>query len=221
MKLIKILTAFIALASLQIAAAQWLNMPPPAEARNLMVIGGGIVSSDNCSGDTAIVIDNRSIDHSDLTSMNTNAPDPGYGFTVGPFTFPCTGKLKTVHAYSGNAGSGTGDCAVFKDANKGGTMDTGDTLIGTSGTITENAGSAAWAVASFAGAQSVTKGDYYFVRCESQDGSFDLSRTGGTKDVNYGYGPGPNTTDANTGNTAWTATTATISMLMYITIQAP
>ena len=42
MKLIKILTAFIALISFQIAAAQWLNVPPPAEARNLMVVGGGV-----------------------------------------------------------------------------------------------------------------------------------------------------------------------------------
>jgi hypothetical protein len=42
MKLIKILTAFIALVSLQIAAAQWLNVPSPAEARNLMVVGGGV-----------------------------------------------------------------------------------------------------------------------------------------------------------------------------------
>jgi hypothetical protein len=42
MKLIKILTAFIALASLQIAAAQWLNVPPPAEAKNLMVFTAGV-----------------------------------------------------------------------------------------------------------------------------------------------------------------------------------
>ena len=42
MKLIKILTAFIALASLQIAAAQWLNVPPPAEAKNLMIFTAGV-----------------------------------------------------------------------------------------------------------------------------------------------------------------------------------
>jgi len=42
MKLIKILTAFIALISLQIAAAQWLNVPPPAEAKNLMVFTAGV-----------------------------------------------------------------------------------------------------------------------------------------------------------------------------------
>lgn len=45
MKLLKITIAFIALVSLQIAAAQWLNVPPPAEARNLMVVGGGVVSA--------------------------------------------------------------------------------------------------------------------------------------------------------------------------------
>ena len=42
MKLIKILTAFIALASLQITAAQWLNVPPPAEAKNLMIFTAGV-----------------------------------------------------------------------------------------------------------------------------------------------------------------------------------
>jgi hypothetical protein len=60
MKLIKILTAFIALASLQIAAAQWLNVPPPAEARNLMVVGGGVPVAGGCgacnpSNDSIIV----------------------------------------------------------------------------------------------------------------------------------------------------------------------
>ena len=40
MKLIKILTSFLALIALQIAAAQWLDVPPPAEARILMVTGG-------------------------------------------------------------------------------------------------------------------------------------------------------------------------------------
>jgi len=45
MKLIKILTAFIALASLQIAAAQWLHVPPPAEAKNLMVFTAGVLVS--------------------------------------------------------------------------------------------------------------------------------------------------------------------------------
>lgn len=198
--------------------------PFTVEARNLMVVGGGVpvaAGGDNCTEDAIITVDNRSIDHSDLTSVANNAPDSGRGFTVGPFTFSCTGKLKTIHAYSVNAGSGTADCAVFKDVNKDGNMDTGDTLIGTSGTVTENAGTAGWNTASFAGAEAVTKNDYYFVRCESQDGSYDLSRTGGTKDVNYHYGLTPNTTDANTGNTAWTATSATISMLIYITIQAP
>ena len=53
MKLIKILTAFIALASLQIAAAQWLNVPPPAEAKNLMVFTAGtpVAGGITCSGD--------------------------------------------------------------------------------------------------------------------------------------------------------------------------
>jgi hypothetical protein len=49
MKLIKILTAFIALAFLQIAAAQWLNVPPPAEARNLMVFTAGVPVVGGCS----------------------------------------------------------------------------------------------------------------------------------------------------------------------------
>ena len=50
MKLIKILTAFIALASLQIAAAQWLEVPPPAEAKNLMVFTAGVpVAAEVCN----------------------------------------------------------------------------------------------------------------------------------------------------------------------------
>jgi hypothetical protein len=53
MKLIKILTAFIALTSLQITAAQWLNVPPPAEARMLMMQGGvPVVGGLTCTGTT-------------------------------------------------------------------------------------------------------------------------------------------------------------------------
>lgn len=42
MKLLKASIAFIALVSLQIAAAQWLHVPPPVEARGLMMVGGGV-----------------------------------------------------------------------------------------------------------------------------------------------------------------------------------
>jgi hypothetical protein len=42
MKLIKILTALLVLIALQIAAAQWFNVPPPAEAKNLMVFTAGV-----------------------------------------------------------------------------------------------------------------------------------------------------------------------------------
>ena len=50
MKLLKVLTAFIALVSLQIAAAQWLHVPPPVEARSLMMVGGGVpVAADGCA----------------------------------------------------------------------------------------------------------------------------------------------------------------------------
>jgi hypothetical protein len=53
MKLIKILTALIALASLQIAAAQWLEVPPPVEAKMLMVQGGvPVVAVEECVGNT-------------------------------------------------------------------------------------------------------------------------------------------------------------------------
>ena len=55
MKLIKILTAFIALASLQIAAAQWLNVPPPAEAKNLMVFTARVpVAGLSCNTTTPV-----------------------------------------------------------------------------------------------------------------------------------------------------------------------
>ena len=56
MKLIKILIAFVALASLQIAAAQWLNVPPPAVARNLMVVGGGVAGGASWSCTDANVL---------------------------------------------------------------------------------------------------------------------------------------------------------------------
>ena len=81
MKLIKILTAFVALASLQIAAAQWLNVPPPAEARNLMVVGGGVSTkveygsavlgtSRSLLGDRAVLSSNRQMSSgSDMISQ--------------------------------------------------------------------------------------------------------------------------------------------------------
>ena len=42
MKLLKVGIAFIALVSLQIAAAQWLHVPPPVEAKNLMIFTAGM-----------------------------------------------------------------------------------------------------------------------------------------------------------------------------------
>ena len=41
MRLLKIISAFLALVSLQIADAQWLNVPPPVEARMTAVFAGG------------------------------------------------------------------------------------------------------------------------------------------------------------------------------------
>jgi hypothetical protein len=49
MKLLKILISFIALVSLQIVAAQWLNVPPPAEAKMLMMQGGVPVAAGGCT----------------------------------------------------------------------------------------------------------------------------------------------------------------------------
>lgn len=49
MKLLKILTAFATLVALQIAAAQWLNVPPPVEARGLMMVGGGVPVVAGCT----------------------------------------------------------------------------------------------------------------------------------------------------------------------------
>jgi hypothetical protein len=66
MKLIKILTALIALASLQIAAAQWLEVPPPAEARMLMVQGGVPVA-----GGTTYIYVGGSDDFSDATGSES------------------------------------------------------------------------------------------------------------------------------------------------------
>ena len=98
MKLLKTITAFIALVSLQIAAAQWLNVPPTVEARMMMVVGGGVpvVASfcDDCSGDLKFSahFENSDtittgtpcgcVDSSGDTTWTLTATDPSYSATA-------------------------------------------------------------------------------------------------------------------------------------------
>lgn len=69
MRLIKILIAFVALVSLQIATAQWLHVPPPVEAKNLMIFTAVVPVV--VAGDTPAY--GGEIAKARLNSANTNA----------------------------------------------------------------------------------------------------------------------------------------------------
>jgi hypothetical protein len=92
MKLIKALSVFIALVACQIMTAQWLEVPPPAEARNLMVVGGGVpVAGGTCSGCSG---SNDSI-LSSSTAAAYSSDDNWEAYHAWQFTVPAGGQCIT------------------------------------------------------------------------------------------------------------------------------
>jgi hypothetical protein len=124
MKLIKILTVFVALISLQIAAAQWLNVPPPVEARMLMVAGPvPVTGSCTTANDSAI------FDFTGGSSANVGYVWSGSASSASRFNLSAT---TTVTEYVWNIYAidtpGTFTMALYTDnANTVGTVVSGTT----------------------------------------------------------------------------------------------
>ena len=88
MKLLKILSVFLFLVSLQIATAQWINVPPPVEARmNAVFAGGGVpvavaaCADSSCTGflvcqnfETSTTSNDVTLDNSETWVIDAGTP---------------------------------------------------------------------------------------------------------------------------------------------------
>ena len=189
MKLIKILTAFIALASLQIAAAQWLNVPPPAEARNLMVVGGGVPVAG------ASLKDSNTAATATLRQVGRYAP---YLYTGGNFAAGSSYTLSSVKVSIYRTGTATGTIVAHIWATSAGAP-TGSPLQ-TSNAVNRSTIPTSSTMVEFTGfTQAITSGTEYCIILQASvvngDETVDLEfSSGGGAYVNEQYNDADGTT---------------------------
>jgi hypothetical protein len=202
MKLIKILTSFIALASLQIAAAQWLNVPPPAEAKNLMIFTAGVPVVGGCSASTESV----------GTKIETGTAQDMTGdyLWCSAFTPTCSGNLNTAYIYHGSTATDLVKVVIYNKA-AATPGDAGDTLVYASGEISSS--SVGWASTAVVGTYPVSTGSSYWVCSDTDGSSFNQIYNNATS---Y-YGIGTYTSiPATMEGISWTQYTRTYSMYFSI-----
>jgi hypothetical protein len=179
MKLTKILTAFFALISLQIAASQWLNVPPPAEARNLMVVGG-VVPVGGCSNNTSTDF----IGYKTAGATSESVPSDTLSLLRYQATsLTCsTGTLETAYLYNRYDGSSHAKICIYTSSDT--TPQEADALVGCSSTIFGDT-SSTWYSAAADGSYTITKNNYYWVGVYGVTEGWDYRSDGSSSTLYY------------------------------------
>ena len=193
MKLLKVVISFLALVSLQIAAAQWLHVPPPVEAKmTAVMVGGGVpVAAASCTDITGP--GGSSADYGDYAEDSS-------GFNIAQ-KVKYAGSSCSIGSVVVELAKASADVAIKLQVWTTADKSTGSQVGGDSDTQTVTSGSfGAYSTFTWATNKPTPSDDYYIHIVKTVDSTRILvpRRASATyEDTNYDYWAGANTASAD------------------------